>query len=114
VVNGDRYSVSTSAQQAKCFHLGPQIPFSALDAAGISPFRLDVADSREDEWHEVPDPTPEDPDHTRTEHTLGSTLIVFEDRYFLSSLDELELVRALGLGVERDLYFKEKPLRQAL
>jgi hypothetical protein len=39
----------------------------------------------------------------------------FEDEWGCFSLDEMEEVKGpLGLGVERDLYFKEKPLREAL
>ena len=30
LINGDDYSRSTSQQQSECFHLGPQIPFSAI------------------------------------------------------------------------------------
>jgi len=39
----------------------------------------------------------------------------FEDEWGPFSLDELESVRGhLGLGVERDLHFRERPLREAL
>ena len=46
VVNGDRYSVSTSAHQNQCFGLGPQIPFSALHAARIQPTEMDIENAR--------------------------------------------------------------------
>lgn len=39
----------------------------------------------------------------------------FDDEWGYFSLDELESVKGpFGLGVERDLYFKEQPLREVL
>ena len=39
----------------------------------------------------------------------------FEEEWGYFSLDEMETVRdPVGLGVERDLYFEEQPLRKAL
>lgn len=90
LVNGDRYSITTSCQQRRVFNLGPQIPFSALDAAGVAARSLEIIDRREDAYHEVPDPTPEDPEHKRTEHTLGAVLFSHEGRFLLSSMDENE------------------------
>jgi hypothetical protein len=37
-----------------------------------------------------------------------------EDEWGNFSLDELKEVKVRGLGIERDLYFGEKPLRKAL
>lgn len=90
LVNGDRYSQTTSTHQARCFKLGPQIPFSALAAAKINPYRVEIVARREDAWHEVPDPTPEEPEHVREEHTLGAVLLEHRGRFFLSSLDDNE------------------------
>ncbi len=90
LINGDSRSVSTSAHQNQCFKLGPQIPFSALNAARIDPHELKVIEATKDEWHSVPDPTPEDPNHHREEHTLGAIVLEHQDRFFLSGLDQNE------------------------
>lgn len=90
LLNADRYSVTTSRHQSRCFELGPQVPFSALHAAGINPYALKIVDRRNDDWHQVPAPTPENPEHTRSEHTLGATLIEHKGFFYLSSIDENE------------------------
>ena len=42
-------------------------------------------------------------------------VVGFENEWGYFSLDEMESVKdQLGLGMERDLYFQEKPLRDAL
>lgn len=91
LINADRYSISTACQQNRVFDLGPQIPFSALQAASLNPRRVGIVDVRKDDYHEIPDPKPDDPDHVRIEHTLGATLIADpRGRFYLSSLDENE------------------------
>lgn len=90
LINGDRYSVSTTGHQSRCFELGPQIPFSALRAAKIDPYDINVIEATESEWHRVPDPTPDNPNHYREEHTLGAVLLEYSDRFFLSGLDQNE------------------------
>lgn len=90
LLNGDKYSASTSGHQRACFRLGPQVPFSALRAAGLRPEYVRIEDQREDGWHEIPDPTPEEPDRVKQEHTLGAVLLESDGKYFLSSLDENE------------------------
>jgi hypothetical protein len=37
-----------------------------------------------------------------------------EDEWGYFSLDELESTKVFGLGIERDMYFKEMPLREVL
>ena len=90
IINGDRYSVSTAAQQRQVLDLGPQIPYSALGAAQIDPYQIEVVDTRDDRWHTVPDPTPEDPDKTKEEHVLGAVLLSHNDNSYLSSTDDNE------------------------
>ena len=90
LVNADRYSVSTSAHQGHCFELGPQIPFSALRSAGIDPHGINVIEATKDEWHRVPDPSPEDPDHYYETHTLGAIVLEHRDKLYLSGLDRNE------------------------
>lgn len=90
LVNGDRYSITTACHQRQVFNLGPQVPFSALRAAGMDPREALIVDSREDRYRDVPDPTPDDPDRIRQEHTLGAALLEYRGESYLSSLDENE------------------------
>lgn len=97
LVNGDRYSSTTSGHQAKCFNLGPQIPFSALQAAGLDQglhrhwdsaiYHLRIVDKRDSTWVTTPAPTPEDPDKVRREHFLGAVVIAYKRTYYLSGID---------------------------
>lgn len=90
LVNGDKYSISTSRHQNQCFNLGPQVPFSALRSAGIPPRQVKLIDSRESDWIKVPDPLPDDPNHVRMEHRLGSVVLEYQNAHYLSSFDENE------------------------
>ncbi len=96
--NGDRYSVTTSGHQSHCRSVidGPQIPFSALTAAGIGErdrFALEIVDAAPDrsEWicrcPGVSHYGPIDDCDGYTRHTLGGTLIRHKRRYLLSAID---------------------------
>lgn len=97
LVNGDRYSVTTSQHQSHCFDLGPQVPFSALTAAGVSErerFALEIIEAGRDRREWVCK-CPGAPGHwgkydceTGYEsHTLGGTLVRHGRRYLLSAID---------------------------
>ena len=90
LINADKYSVTTGCHQHAVFHLGPQVPFSALQAAGIVPDYVEILDAKESQWHHVPDPTPEEPERERLEHTLGGVVLGYRDKLYLSSLDDNE------------------------
>ena len=99
LINADTYSSSTSTH-TMCIHTAPegtpQIPFSALEAAGFSDYqrfsKRDIAllDKDDDRWEEYIDPkTGEE----RQQHHLGSSLFRAVDQrtgeyeYFLSGLE---------------------------
>lgn len=97
--NGDRYSMITSGHQSHARSVldGPQVPFSALNAAGVSErdrYSLEIVDITPDhrEWvckH------PDQPhkfdawscDDGYEKHILGGTLIRHKRRYLLSAID---------------------------
>lgn len=116
LINGDTYSNSTSAQTRACINgLKPnvQIPFSALRAAGISPQELKIVDFRADKYYEVCKECKKDSKRNAdyrdvhsdgselcldekgnrditSIHTLGAVLLSYQDRFFLSSIDDNE------------------------
>jgi len=96
LLNGDRYSSSTSRHQSYCQHgLKPNyiIPFSVLTAALPETrydhdYRLVFLDDTPEEFREVEYRDPKTNElKTRQEHQLGSTLFRRGKRYFLSSTD---------------------------
>lgn len=120
LVNGDYYSVSTSAHQAMVFEYGPQVPFSALRSAWehLSPLNgsslaiklveeLQVVEALPDNWEmlcgcgnckerdmsESPYgcPTP------RYRHSLGLTLVELRGSYLLSGIDSTQRQHACSL-----------------
>ena len=129
LVNGDKYSVTTSAHQSLVFRLGPQVPFSALRPAlqHISPVpywdyfvedvrRVVVVEHREDVWswvcqcggehtseyHEGPLGK-----HVRcgkgySRHTLGAALLHYGGRYLLSTMDATRKNGAYSLILLRE------------
>lgn len=90
LLNGDKYSVSTSAHQSQCFHMGPQIPFSALNAANILPQNARIVDNTSDSYREVPYVNDKGEQKIRTEHLLGAILIESKGKYYLSGIDSQE------------------------
>jgi len=99
LINGDRYSVTTSQHQRLVFNLGPQVPFTALRAAGIDGrerYGLALVDATDDrsEWvcrcpgHPHRDRYAGHDCRTGYErHTLGGTLLRHGRRYLLSAID---------------------------
>lgn len=98
LVNGDRYSVTTSQHQSMCFDFGPQVPFSALNAANVSErdrFALEIVEAGRDrsEWicrcpgesHYGQYDGSDCDGYTR--HTLGGTVLRHKRRYLLSAID---------------------------
>lgn len=98
--NGDRYSVTTSGHQSHCRSVlsGPQIPFSALTAAGVSErerFGLEIIEEGRDHHDWVcPCPAPKHVGNERDacpdgyeRHTLGGTVLRHKRRYLLSAID---------------------------
>ena len=48
------------------------------------------------------------------DHVFFGYVVGFENEWGPFSLDEMQEVKVRGLVIERDLYFKEKPLKEAL
>lgn len=97
ILNGDRYSVTTSKHQGKTiyhahnFQQKPYviIPQSVLDTAYLETKKLKIVDKREDLYRTVKRRNPETgkmEDHE--EHLLGAAVVRYGDRYFLSGTDE--------------------------
>lgn len=91
LINGDKYSVSTSAHTSLCIrYLKPNviIPFSALDRVTRDYHLIKVVDRSPDKY--IPR-TRKDPITGELveyeEHRLGSAVVRFEDKYYLSSID---------------------------
>ena len=93
VINADRYTISTSKHQSMAIARSPpgtpQIPYSALTAAGISPKEIYLIEKTEDRWEEKRVKDPKTGEHKIVKiHHLGSAL--FRDKvgnYWLSALD---------------------------
>jgi len=93
IINADTYSSSTSGHTSGCISNAPagtpQIPFSALDAAGINVFDIEIVEKTEDTWEPV---QRKNPKTGLTEehdiHHLGACLFRHEGIYFLSSIDQ--------------------------
>jgi len=101
IINADQYSVTTSGHTSMCIHNSPagtpQIPFSALDAAGVDVFGIEVVEKTEDIWEEVKRKNPKTglmEDYKI--HHLGACLFRHGGKYFLSSIDQ---------GSKRQQYF---------
>lgn len=98
--NGDTYSVTTSGHQSHCRSAlsGPQVPFSALNAANVSErdrFGLEIIEEGRDHHDWVcPCPAPKHVGYERDacpdgyeRHTLGGTVLRHKRRYLLSAID---------------------------
>lgn len=92
LINGDTYSSSTSHHTSLCIrHLGPNviIPFSALDQVTRDYHLIKLVDRSSDIY--IPR-TRKDPKTGELveykEHRLGAAVIKFENRYYLSSIDD--------------------------
>lgn len=89
LMNGDRYSSSTSAHQRKCSRLATIIiPFSILVRAGIAPMQLQLIDKSDQVWEdrEYTDPKTGEK-KTYQERRPDSCIVQFGDRQYLSSMD---------------------------
>ena len=91
LINGDTYSPSTSRHTSLCItHLKPNviIPFSALERVTRDYHLIQIVDREADKY--IPR-TRIDPKTGETieyeEHRLGSAVIKFENKYYLSSID---------------------------
>ena len=91
LINGDTYSPSTSRHTSLCIeHLKPNviIPFSALDRVTSDYHLIQIVDREADKYITR---TRVDPKTRETieyeEHRLGSAVIKFENKYYLSSID---------------------------
>ena len=92
LINGDTYSSSTSHHTSLCIrHLEPNviIPFSALDQVTRDYHLIKLVDRSSDIY--IPR-TRKDPKTGELveykEHRLGAAVIKFENRYYLSSIDD--------------------------
>jgi hypothetical protein len=125
LINGDDYSFSTRSHQGLCIHeLTPnvQIPFSALDSAGLTDPAQPKADlrivaHRRDRYYQIckhcgkeavydgddhayrheEDRSPLCPEaegEAVSHHVLGAVVLTYKQRFFLSSIDEQEGWRA--------------------
>lgn len=98
-VNADRYSVTTSKHQSYVQRYVPasrkiEIPFSALESAGIRIEDIEVVDKESSRYVEVPTKNKDTGEmEMKPMHLMGSTLFKLDtefsgERYFLSGIDE--------------------------
>lgn len=92
LINGDTYSSSTSRHTSLCIrYLQPNviIPFSALDQVTRDHHLIEIVDRESDKY--IPR-TRKDPETGELieyeEHRLGAAVIKFENKYYLSSIDD--------------------------
>lgn len=92
LINGDTYSSSTSRHTSLCIqHLRPNviIPFSALDQVTRDHHLIEIVDRESDKY--IPR-TRKDPETGELieyeEHRLGAAVIKFENKHYLSSIDD--------------------------
>lgn len=93
LINGDRYSNTTSKHQSECIHrLTPnvQIPFSALTGANIFPEDIKLIDHKADTWQEEEYTDNDGERKTRDVHFLGGVLFEYNDNQYLSGFDSQE------------------------
>jgi hypothetical protein len=92
LVNADRYSPTTGKHQSyvqRCVSDSQkiEIPFSALDEAGIPYREISVVDKETSKYVQV-ERLRDGEKVMVDEHLMGSTLFTYNNRYFLSGLDE--------------------------
>jgi len=111
IVNGDKYSVTTSCHQSALFSIIPnsrrvEIPYSALLGAfgitsrGLEGIEKDVKKIRVIDWQNdtwIPTNRFDKNGERIYEHVLGGSLFEYEGRRFLSGMDES--------GVRNGLFF---------
>ena len=92
LINGDTYSSSTSHHTSLCIrHLGPNviIPFSALDQVTRDYHLIKLVDRSSDIYITRTRKDPKTGELVEyKEHRLGAAVIKFENRYYLSSIDD--------------------------
>lgn len=97
LINGDKYSVTTSGHTGYCISkLQPniQISFSALRSAGIEPTEIKLIDNLKDTWEKVEYKDKETGEtKTREVHHLATCLFKANSKHYLSGFDDQESYR---------------------
>jgi hypothetical protein len=108
LINGDTYSPSTSRHTSLCIeHLKPNviIPFSALDRVTRDYHLIEIVDRDSDKYIQRTRKDPETGELIKyEEHRLGAAVIKFENKYYLSSIDD-------GARERRGYFLVELPER---
>lgn len=100
LINGDKYSVTTSAQQNLCIQtLSPnvQIPFSGLRGANIVPEDIKILHWTSDTWVTVEYINAKGEQATKEVHHLGEVVLKHKRSYYLSGFDRNDGTRSYYL-----------------
>jgi len=99
LLNGDRYSSTTSSHQsltrAVCTEACENgnlkfavIPFTVLNSAELTPVkRIEIVDKTEEQFRDVEYTDSDGKKRVREDHLLGGSVIKYADRHFISSND---------------------------